>query len=379
MIIENYFSYPLPTTHYPLYTKNMFKLFKKEEVGQAIGIDIGNSSIKVVQLRREKEKIILDTYGEIELGPYAGKDAGVAVILGEEKTTEAIQDVFKEAKVTARDTVVAIDSSTAYVALVKVPKVGDEELKTMIPLEARKYIPVPLSDVQMDWWHIPTTVNISAGERMINVVLAAVSNDSLTMYDRIVRKLGLTNVEYEIHGYSLLRSDPPQTQGMILYVDIGSQYTTLSLVHQNVVLDMHSIMRGSQDSTVQLSKAISIPIDTAESTKRTFGYLGDSSNLYIKEIMQLSSYPLFGEVARLSLMFERKYNQNIEGIILSGGGARTPGIIEAYNATVHIPGRIVTPFEQVEVPAFLHEMIERVGPTYAVAIGCALKKLVPRS
>ncbi|MFA5132459.1 MAG: type IV pilus assembly protein PilM [Candidatus Paceibacterota bacterium] len=356
----------------------MFNLFKKEEVGQALGLDIGTSSIKVVQLRREKEKIILDTYGEIALGPYAGMLAGQAVHLGEEKTIEAIKDVFKEAKVTARNTVIAIDPSAAYVSLVKVPKVADEELKTMMPLEARKYIPVPLSDVQMDWWHIPTTINIASEERMINVVLAAVNNETLTSYDHIVQKVGLTNVEYEIHGYSLLRGAKPGTQGMVLYVDIGAQYTTLSLVYQSIVLDMHVISKGSQDSTLQLSKALSIPIDTAEDTKRTFGYLGDASNPYVKDVMQLSSYPLFGEVARLSLMFERKYNQNIEGIILSGGGARVPGVLDVYNQTVHIAGRIITPFEQIEVPAFLSEMIEKVGPTYAVAIGCALKKLTPQ-
>ncbi|MFA6608438.1 MAG: type IV pilus assembly protein PilM [Candidatus Paceibacterota bacterium] len=357
----------------------MFNLFKKEEAGQAIGLDIGSSSIKIVQLRREKEKIILDTYGEIELGPYAGMQAGQAVHLGEEKTIEALKDLIKEAKITARDTVVAIDPSSAYVALIKVPKVDDSQLRTMMPLEARKYIPVPLAEVQMDWWHIPTTINIGAEERMINVVLAAVNNETLTTYDRIVNKLELTNVEYEIHGYSLLRSCAPKTQGMVLYVDIGAQYTTLSLIHQQTVLDMHVISRGSQDSTVQLSKALSVPIETAEETKRTFGYLGDASNLYIKDVMQLSSYPLFGEVARLSLMYERKYNQSIEGIILSGGGARVPGVLDVYNNTVHIAGRIATPFEQVEVPAFLHEMIERVGPTYAVAIGCALKKLIPQS
>lgn len=357
----------------------MFNLFKKEEVGQAVGLDIGTSSIKVVQLRREKEKIILDSYGEIELGPYGGMVAGQAVHLGEEKTIEAIKDVLKEAKITARDTVVAIDSSAAYVALIKVPKVDDAQLRTMMPIEARKYIPVPLAEVQMDWWHIPTTINISAEERMVNVVLAAVNNETLTTYDRIINKIGLTNVEYEIHGYSLMRSCNPQTTGMILYVDIGAQYTTLSLVYQSTVLDMHVISRGSQDSTIQLSKALSISIETAEDTKRTFGYLGDASNSYIKDVMQLSSYPLFGEVARLSLMYERKYNQSIEGIILSGGGARVPGVIDAYNQTVHIAGRIATPFEQVEVPEFLHEMIERVGPTYAVAIGCALKKLIPQS
>lgn len=355
----------------------MLNFFRKEDVGQAIGLDIGTSSVKVVQLRREKEKIILDTYGEIELGPYGGQVPGQAVHLGEEKLLEAVQDVLRETKITARDAVVSIDSSAAYVSLVKVPKVDDAELKTMMPFEARKYIPIPLTEVQMDWWHIPTTINIGANERMMNVVLAAVKNETLLMYDRLIKKLSLTNVEYEIQGYSIMRSCSPKTQGLILYIDIGAQYTTLSLVYNNTVLDMHVISRGSQDSTIQLSKALSIPIDTAEETKRTFGYKGDASNPYVKDVMGLSSYPLFGEVARLSLMYERKYNQTIEGIILSGGGARLSGIMDAYNETVHIAGRIATPFEQVEVPSFLHEMIERIGPSYAVAVGCALKKLVP--
>jgi type IV pilus assembly protein PilM len=360
-----------------VYTTFMFQFFKKEEVGQSLGLDIGTSSIKIVQLRREKEKIILDTYGEIALGPYAGLVAGQAAHIGEEKVIEAVQDLMKEAKVTARNAVVAIDSSAAFVSLVKVPKVDDAELKTMMPLEARKYIPIPLTEVQMDWWHIPTTINIGAEERMENVVLAAVKNETLTMYDRVVRKLELVNVEYEIQGYSMIRSVTPGSTGMVLYADIGAQYTTLSLVHNSTVLDMHVISRGSQDSTIQLSKSLSIPIDTAEETKRTFGYLGDRSNAYVKDVMQLSSYPLFGEIARLSLMYERKYNQTIEGIILSGGGARLPGIMDVYKETVHVPARIATPFEQVEVPPFLHEMIERIGPSYSVALGCALKKLVP--
>lgn len=343
---------------------------------QALGLDIGTSSVKVVQLRKEKGRIILDTYGEIALGPYGGLKIGQPVHLGEEKLLEAIQELFKEAKVTERETVVAIDSSGAYVSLVHVPKVSDDQLRTMMPLEARKYIPIPLTEVQMDWWHIPPTVKFSNDEKTTSVVLAAVNNSTLSAYDSLVKKLNLKNVEYEIHGYSLLRSSPPHTHKMMMYVDIGSQNTTLSLVFQGIVLDLHVISRGSQDSTMQLSRALSITIDTAEESKRVFGYKGDESNPYLKDILELSSYPLFGEISRLSLMYERKYNQTIEGIILTGGGARVPDMITTYSKTVHISGRIVTPFEQVVVPEFLSEMMERVGPTYAVALGCALKKLI---
>jgi type IV pilus assembly protein PilM len=354
----------------------MFQLFNKNELAQAIGLDIGASAVKVVQLRKEKNRIILDTYGEVALGPYGGLKIGQSIHLGEEKLVEAIKDLFKEAKVTARDTVIAIDPSGAYVSLVHVPKVSDEQLRTMMSLEARKYIPVPLTDVQMDWWHVPDTVKFSTDEKVTSVVLAAVNNTTLVAYDSLVKKLDLKNVEYEIHGYSLLRSSPPHTHAMVMYVDIGSQNTTLSLVYQGIVLDMHVIGRGSQDSTMQLSRALSITVDTAEESKRVFGYKGDEANPYLKDILELSSYPLFGEVARLSLMYERKYNQSIEGIILTGGGSRIPGMITTYSKTVHIAGRIVTPFEQVVVPEFLLEMMERVGPTYAVALGCALKKLI---
>ncbi len=354
----------------------MFDFFKKEELSQAIGLDIGTSSVKVVQLRREKNRIILDTYGEVALGPYGGLKIGQAIHLGEEKLVEAINDLFKEAKVTAKDAVVSVDPSGAYVSLIHVPKVSDDELRTMMPIEARKYIPIPLTEVQMDWWHVPETVKFNGDEKTTSIVLAAVNNITLTTYDSLVKKLLLRNVEYEIHGYSLLRSSPPHTHKMVMYVDIGAQNTTLSLVYQGIVLDMHVISRGSQDSTMQLSRALSVTIDTAEESKRVFGYEGDKSNPYLKDILELSSYPLFGEVARLSLMYERKYNQTIEGIILTGGGARIPGMITTYSKTVHIAGRIVTPFEQVVVPEFLSEMMERVGPTYGVALGCALKKLI---
>lgn len=354
----------------------MFEFFKKEEVGQALGLDIGPSSVKVVQLRREKEKIILDTYGEVPLGPYGGMAVGQAVRVGDEKLYEAIETLFKEAKITARNPVIAIDPSATYVSLIKVPKVEDEQLRTMIPIEARKYIPIPLTEVQMDWWHIPVTTIAGAHDDALNIVLAAVNNETLGMYDRLVKKFAFTNVEYEIHGYSIIRSSTPHTHKMVLYVDIGASSTTLSLVHQNTLLDMHVISHGSQESTIQLAKALAVPVDTAEETKRTFGYRGDTSNPYIKDIMELSSYPLFGEVARLSLMYERKYNQHIEGIILAGGGARVSGVLDVYGKTVHIAGRVATPFERVQVPEFLSEMIERVGPTYAVALGCALKKLI---
>lgn len=357
---------------------NMFNFFGTREINESLGIDIGPSSIKVVQLKRDKENIILETYGEIALGPYAGLEVGQATQLGDEKLHEALSDLFKEAKVSTKVATMSIDSPAAFVSMVTVPKVEESALRTMMPLEARKYIPIPLSEVQMDFWHIPDQAPEAAGVnvRTMQVVLAAVKNETLQMYNRLATRLGLEHVEFEIEGFSLVRSVATHSMGMTLVVDIGSRYTTVSLIRGQVVLDMHVISHGSQEGTQQLSKALAVPLATAEETKRTFGYVGDASNPYIKEVMELSSYPLFGEVARLSLMYERKYNQTIEGVILVGGGARVRGALEAYKQVVHLPAVIGTPFEQVKVPDFLSEMMSRIGPSYAVAVGLALKKLI---
>ena len=353
----------------------MLGLFGKKQITESIGVDIGTSSIKVVQIKKEKEKLILVSYGEIALGPYAGLEVGQSVRLGDEKLIEAMQDLLREAKITCKDVTLSLDAASSYVSMITVPKVIDSELNSMLPLEARKYIPVPITEVQLDWWHLPANSFTNDDVRTIDVIMAAVKNETLEMYSRIIRKLGLTNVEFEIEGFSVARSSLQNNPGVFLCLDIGSQYSTVSLIRSHVVLDMSVISHGSQESTMQLSRALSLPIKTAEETKRTFGYTGDKSNPYIKEIMELSSYPLFGEVVRLSLMYERKYNQTIEGIILSGGGARLAGLIDAYKNVVHIDARVATPFDQVEVPAFLKEMIERVGPSYTIAVGLALKKL----
>ncbi len=351
----------------------MFSIFNKTNKKDAIGIDIGPSSVKVVQLRKEDERIVLVTYGEIELGPYAGLAPSQVAILGEDKMTEVIKDLLKETKVTCKEAVMAVDSSAAYVSTITVPKLPPNEEKFMIPIEARKYIPIPISDVKLDWWQIPSK---EENDRTKEIVLVAVKNETLESYARIAKNLGFVNLEVEIEGFSLVRSLLNNNQGFFIFVDLGSIYTTVNVIKDGVVIDMNIINHGSQEGTVQLSKSLSLTVETAEETKRTFGYVGDSSNEYVKEILKLSSYPLFGELARLLLMYERKYNQVIEGVVLSGGGAKVAGVLDVYKDTVHSDAVIATPFDKIVYPDFLKNIISKVGPTYSVAVGLALKKLL---
>ncbi|MDO8576390.1 MAG: pilus assembly protein PilM, partial [bacterium] len=128
---------------------SFLKRFGKAADVSVLGIDIGASSAKVVQLRTSRGAAILETYGEIALGPYAQQPIGKAVKLTPEKTAEALTDLMREANVTARSGGLSIPFSSSLVSVIDLPHIAPEQLKRMIPIEARKYIPIPVSEVTL--------------------------------------------------------------------------------------------------------------------------------------------------------------------------------------------------------------------------------------
>src|SRR3989338_169876 len=193
--------------------ENPFKaiadLFKKS--GDSIlGIDIGSSSIKIVQLRKKAGQAILETYGELALGPYSGLEIGRATHLPADKLSEALNDVLRDSNTTTKKCGIAIPLSSSMVSLVEMPAVPASQLATMIPLEARKYIPVPITEITLDWWVIPqdesrsTVAQASQYEQTglsqsdtiptmqtapkIDVLVVAIHNEAINKYQDIMRK-----------------------------------------------------------------------------------------------------------------------------------------------------------------------------------------------
>jgi type IV pilus assembly protein PilM len=128
----------------------LFTGFSQKKGVSVLGIDIGSASIKVVQLKREKGRAILETYGEIALGPYAGTQIGRSTKLPSDKIAEALLDVMREANVTTIDSAISIPMRSSMVSVISLPRLTDKQMVEMVPIEARKYIPVPISEVSLD-------------------------------------------------------------------------------------------------------------------------------------------------------------------------------------------------------------------------------------
>lgn len=356
--------------------------------GSVLGIDIGSSALKVVQLKKKGGRAILETYGELSLGPYGGVEIGRATNLQAGKIAEALGDLLKEAKTSTKTSALSIPVSASLITFISMPAVGEKQLAQMIPIEARKYIPVPISEVSLDWLTIPqedrivsedeeTTPGYSQtakGER-VEVLLVVIHNEAIVRNKEIVSNLSLSSTFSEIETFSTIRASLDQTIAPVLICDLGAASTKLYIVERGLLRNSHTINRGAQDITLAISKSLGISMDEAENLKREHGLLKSGNVKNIGEATRLTLDYIFAEAGRVVLNFQKRHNKNIGRIVLCGGGALLKGLREVASTNFQIEAELANPFSKVEAPAFLSDVLRTAGPEFATAIGLAIRKL----
>lgn len=360
--------------------------------GATLGIDIGSSSIKVALVEKVDEKAVLRNYGEIALGPRAGSAVGQATNLPPEKVAVALSDLLKEAGIVAQHTIIAIPFSASLLSVVELPEVEKKEFGSMIMNEARRYIPVPIAEVSLDWWALPKRKSGVPGAQpatpapkgepkqvgKVEVIIAAIHNDIIKKYESIKRDAHIPGEasHFEIEIFSTLRAVVGRDLSPTLVVDIGAGSTKLALVDGGVVRGSHVISMGGQDLTFALARSRGISFEQAEEIKCRVGMVGDGDGRDVLTVAELLLTNIMNEAARFVDNYERKYSAKITKVILVGGGARLKGIekIVAKN----FPAASVNggdPFARVDAPAFLAQTLKEISPDFAVALGIALKGL----
>jgi type IV pilus assembly protein PilM len=362
---------------------DFFGSFLSPKDTKVLGIDIGSSSIKVVQLKKLGGKAVLETYGEIALGPYSGTDLGRATVLSAEKLAEAVKDLLKESNTTTLNSGLSISIGSSFVIFIKMPTSEEKNYAEMVPIEARKYIPVPISEVTLDWWAIPkderTVSEFQNGQKVeddktTEIILIVINNDALNKNREIQKLAGLQSAFSEVEIFSSMRAslDPSIVPQVIM--DFGAGSTKVFVVERGILKASHVINRGSQDITLSISKSMGISFEEAEKMKIKQGILGTEKNS-VSEISSITTDYILSETGRFILNYYKKSNKKISKIVLTGGGALLKGLKEKAQNSFETPVEIADPFSKVEYPAFLDEVLKTAGPEFTVAIGLAIRKL----
>lgn len=355
-----------------------------------VGIDIGSSAIKIVQIKKDKGKAVLENYGELALGPTAGLEVGCATNLPPDKILGAIKDLLQETKINATYGAISIPLSASLLSIIEMPRLDKKKIEAMIPLEARKYIPVPISEVLLDWWVMPERNSdleetgekpAETGETKVNntleVLVAAIHNEAINKYQTLKTGAGLSSALFEIEIFSTIRAVIGHDLAPIMILDMGAGSTKLAMIEYGVIRNSpHIINMGSQDITLALSSSLGITVAEAEQLKREAGLSPKTVNgKNVNDIISLTLDNIFGEAKRVLINYQKRYNKTVSKIVLTGGGVLLKGLPAV--ATKNFEAEVVLgdPFSKVDAPAFLGSTLKENGPEFAVAIGLALKAM----
>lgn len=360
--------------------KSLKEIFSSFSQGDAqstsvVGIDIGSSSIKVVELQERKGVVTLSTYGELQLGPYAKKDVGESVVLTSSQEQEALVDVIRESAVKAKKAVFAMPLSSSFITNVTLDAGPQADLAALVRLEARKVIPASLSEVTLDWAEVDVadeTKKEDSSPQKRSVLIAAIQNAALDRFKTLMQFAGLEQPPTEIECFSAIRSLYTAQDVNMAILDIGANSTKLYLAKNGLLMRIHRIRAGGAIATGRIASVLGVDFETAEIKKQNI----DKTSSEFAEIKRAhdSSYErAFREFAQVITEYERVSGVTIPSLYVSGGGAMFPQMDTYIQSIINREVVRAHPFAKVAYPAFMQDTIKEIGPSFSVALGSAVR------
>lgn len=374
-------------------------LFGGKKQNTFLGVDIGASSIKVVELSSQKGRAKLMTYGYGEM-PF-NKEAG-SFFNDPKKTGELLASICKTAGVKAVQAMTALPSSSVFSAILSVPKTKDKkQLKPMIDSELTKLSPIPLSEMITYSTFIDEQKPVKAEaeksknkedaenkkvgdqkpkeskEKYTRVLVTGASKILVQKYIEIfkIAKIGLQAIDTE--AFALIRALIGKDKGAIMLLDFGSERTNLVVVEKGIPFVSRSINIGGNTITNRFAEQMKISDDAAERAKID---LSTSENLMnsLPKILEPVIQPIVNEIRyTFELYASMKLTElkKVEKIILTGGSSHLPQIPEYLSQALSLNVYRGDPWARIAYPEELSGALEDIGPRMSVAVGLAMREL----
>lgn len=366
---------------------SVMALFKSKS---RLGIDIGTSAVKLVELGEQSGRFILENYATYELKSHGSQDVVGSNLmdLSDEALTEVVVMLLKQSGIKSRDVVMSISSFSTFATVIKMPYVNEEDLAQSIPFEARKYIPIPLDQVVLDWSIIGVVDEKGATEPLadgqepqakpgtdtvVEVFLAAVPKDETGRYQHIAKGVGLNLVALELENSSLIRGLLGNDLSPTAIVNAGGRSTSILIAHRGYERLSHNYEIGGFEMTKAIAQSLNIDLDQAEALKRTYGLIDTPDNKAREPMQSLVDMMLF-ETKKTIASYEESHKVRVPRVVLIGGLANMPGLTTYFKQRLERDVLVGNVFARVVHPPELAPIISTLSNTFAIAVGAAMRK-----
>ncbi len=338
-----------------------------------IGLDIGSSFIKIVQLNDIKGGYELKLFEMLPLPPEIIVDGS---IIDSFRLVDSLKELLRKAKVRTKDTVISLAGhSSVIIKRISLPEMSEEELSESIRFEAEQYVPFNIEDVNLDFQILGPKEE--AGQ--MDVILVAVKKDIIDEYVSAVRDAGLNPIIVDVNSFALenmyeinYEIDPHKN---VAIVNIGASTINMNILKGGLSVFTRDSAVGSNIHTEALQKEFNLTFDNAEKLKRG-NPIENVSTEDATTVIASASEEIIAEVTR-SFEYYRSttIHEEINEVILSGGCALIKDFLRLFEEKVGIETKVIEPFRNIRIPKRSDlTYVEEMAPIAAVATGLALRR-----
>ena len=311
------------------------------------GLDIGSSTVKVMQLKCHKDGHKVIGYGVSE---YDSKSIKDSVIVDFENIAGSINKLFEKniiGKINTSRVALCIPSAKTYIRTMLLPPISDNDLKEAVLLEAEQYIPVPIDELYLDYSIIRKT------KKNIELLAVAAPKKIVDSYMALTKMLGLETVAIDTSITATARlfelQDIYQDIPSVL-IDFGSLSADIT-IHDETVLVTGTIPCGGDVFTNLISKELGVSQEEAYIIKTKYGLNKSKKQNQIIKALKPSMDQLTKEIKRVLRYHDERSgsSQKIGQVITMGGGANMPGLNDYLTSLIRLPVRMYDPWSKIKL------------------------------
>ncbi len=338
-----------------------------------LGLDIGSSSVKILELAEGKNGYQLVNFG-IEALPH--ETIVDSTIMNAPAVVSAIRKLIAEYNIKApRDVCTSVSGHSVIIRKITLPLMTEEEIEGNIQWEAEQYIPFDINEVNIDWQRLDSE---GEDQESQDVLLVAVKKEMVNEYIAVINEAGLNPVIAEVDAFAMqnmYETNYELERGKVItLVNIGASVININIVRNGNSVFTRDMSIGGNHFTEEIQKQLSVSFEEAEQIK-----LGKSeSSQNIQPILDSISGSIALEIQRSLDFFTATSNfGHIAKVFLAGGAAKTPGLLKIIENQIGIPVEVINPFSNIDIPekSFDLEYIREVAPRCGVVVGLALRRL----
>ncbi len=343
-------------------------LFSKSD-NSFLGIDIGDSSLKMVELEKKGKKIYLTNYAFSE----NINDVKFTKIDDSAYLSKAISKVRAEAKIQAKRVTASLPTFAVFSSIITLTNIDKKNLTNAVLEEAKKVIPLPLEEMKIDFKVIPE-LDSQAIKSNVRVFLTCSPRKIVRKYIDVFHQANLELSYLETETFSLVRSLIGNDKSTIMIVEVGANSTDISVVRESIPVLNRSLEVCGNSITKALMEKMDLSFFEAEQFKIDLS-ISAKNNDPVPAIIVKTIAPIISEIKYMLDFYNMSNQGQIEKIILSGGSSLLISLVDYLSAKLNMQVIIGDPFSRILYPDELKSIISEAGPRLAVAVGLALRDI----